>query len=187
MTTTLPQIHGDGFVLRAWRAEDLDSLVLHANDDWISRSVSDRFPFPYTRNDAEAFLAEPAKPPAIVLAIEIDGAVVGGVDVRPGSAELRIGGEIGYWLGRRHWGRGTMARVVTCWSEYLFAHYGFERLQAAVFSNNPASARVLEKSGFLREGILRRAVIKHGTILDLWMYAMLRPERTDVKQQARHD
>ncbi len=187
MTEAQPRIRGDGFMLRPWQADDLDSLILHANDEWVSRTVSDRFPFPYTSKDAEAFLAEPTKPPAIVLAIDIDGAAVGGIDVRPGAAELRIGAEIGYWLARHHWGRGIMSRVVTSWCEYLFSHYGFERLQATIFSNNPASARVLEKSGFAREGILRRAVIKDGAILDLWMYAMLRPERSDVNQKARHD
>ncbi len=187
MIAALPRIEGDGFVLRPWRAEDLASLVLHANDEPVSRSVSDRFPFPYTMADAEAFLAEPARPPMIVLAIEVDGVAVGGIDVRPGAAELRIGGEIGYWLGRRYWGCGIMSRVVTCWCAYLFSHYGYERLQATVFSNNPASARVLGKSGFQREGILRRAVIKGGRVLDLWMYAMLRPEPPDRTQLASHD
>lgn len=181
-----PRIHGDGFLLRPWRAEDLESLISHANDEKVSRCVSDRFPFPYSRADAEVFLVEPVKSPSIVLAIEIDGEAVGGIDVRPGTAELRIGAEIGFWLASRYWGQGRMTRIVTCWCEYLFSHFGFERLQATAFSNNPASARVLEKSGFTREGILQRAVIKGGTILDLAMYAMLRPEPTDRKQPARH-
>ena len=173
---TLPRIQGEGFVLRPWQAEDLESLVLHANDEQVSRTVSDRFPFPYTTSDAELFLRQPDKPPAIVLAIEIDGAAVGGIDVRPGVAELRIGAEIGYWLARPYWGRGNMSRIVTHWCRYLFVEHGFERLQATVFSNNPASARVLEKCGFQREGSLRHAVIKNGHILDLWMYAMLRTD-----------
>lgn len=187
MTAALPRIEGDGFVLRPWQAEDLESLVLHANDESISRSVSDRFPFPYSKRDAEAFLAEPATPPTIVLAVEIDGAAVGGIDVRPGAAELRIGAEIGYWLSRQYWGCGIMSRVVTCWCAYLFSHYGFERLQATVFSNNRASARVLEKSGFQREGIMRRAVIKRGDVLDLHMYAMLRSLPPNLNQNVRHD
>ncbi len=67
-------LQGDGFVLRPWRADDLQALVRHANDDQVSRGVSDRFPFPYTRQDGEQFLAgkvidlhDP------VFAIEIDG------------------------------------------------------------------------------------------------------------------
>src|SRR3546814_8246932 len=44
--------------LRAWRADDLDSLLLHADDEQVSRGTSDRFPFPYTRADGEARSAE---------------------------------------------------------------------------------------------------------------------------------
>lgn len=187
MTIALPRIEGDGFVLRPWQVEDLESLVLHANDESISRSVSDRFPFPYTKADAEAFLSTPAIPPTIVLAIEIDAVAVGGIDARPGAAELRIGAEIGYWLARQYWGCGIMSRVVSRWCGYLFSEHGFERLQAAVFSNNPASARVLEKCDFQREGIMRRAVVKRGVILDLCMYAMLRPEPSNLNQNLRHD
>src|SRR5690606_5883135 len=126
LMAALPRIESEGFVLRPWQAADLDSLVLHANDEAVSRTVSDRFPFPYTKQDAEEFLHEPAKPPAIVLAIEIDGVAVGGIDVRPGVAEFRVGAEIGYWLARRYWGSGIMSRAVACWCRYLFAEHGFE-------------------------------------------------------------
>ena len=51
---------------------------------------------------------------------------------------------------------------------------GLERVYAGVYSNNPSSMRVLEKAGFVREGVQRRAVIKRGEILDLVMYARLR-------------
>ena len=48
---------GDGTRLRPWRIDDLDALVRHADDERISRGTSDRFPFPYTRADGEAFLS----------------------------------------------------------------------------------------------------------------------------------
>jgi RimJ/RimL family protein N-acetyltransferase len=48
------------------------------------------------------------------------------------------------------------------------------RIFATVFSHNAASIRVLEKSGFAAEGILRRSAIKNGEILDQVMYAKVR-------------
>ena len=48
------------------------------------------------------------------------------------------------------------------------------RLEAIVFQWNPASARVLEKCGYVREGILRRSAIKDGQIIDRWVYALVR-------------
>ena len=169
-------VDGEGFLLRPWRIEDAAALVLHANDEAVSARLSDRFPFPYSADDAMRFLAQSVEPPALNLAIEIEGGAVGGIGLRPGKGELRIGAHFGYWLGRRFWGRGIMSRIVPVWSAHVFACFGFERLHTTVFANNPASARVLEKSGFVREGTLRRAAIKGSEVFDLWMYAMIRPE-----------
>ncbi|PPT27222.1 hypothetical protein XarbCFBP7614_13305 [Xanthomonas arboricola] len=49
-------LHGDGFVLRRWRQDDLDALLRHANDPLVPRGLSERFPHPYTRADGEAFM-----------------------------------------------------------------------------------------------------------------------------------
>lgn len=169
-------IRGEGFVLRPWRTIDAAALVLHANDEAVSARLSDRFPFPYTMVDATRFLEQTVEPPALNLAIEIEGAAVGGIGLRPGKGELRIGAHFGYWLGRRYWGQGIMSRIVPPWCEHVFANFGYERLHTTVFVNNPASARVLEKSGFVREGTLRRAAIKGSEVFDLWLYAMIRPD-----------
>jgi len=59
-------------------------------------------------------------------------------------------------------------------TRYAFAEFGLERLQATVFEWNPASARVLEKAGYVLEGRLRRFIIKDGRIGDAFMYALLR-------------
>src|SRR3546814_13781760 len=93
--------------LRAWRADDLDSLLLHADDEQVSRGTSDRFPFPYTRADGDAFLAGPVVDlDAPVFATEIDGTACGGIGVRPGRAERPPTPELGHWLRRARWGRG---------------------------------------------------------------------------------
>ncbi|MEG2942644.1 MAG: GNAT family N-acetyltransferase, partial [Thermomonas sp.] len=57
MPDPAPALQGQGFVLRPWRHADLASLVHHANDAAVSRGLRDRFPFPYTHADGEAFLA----------------------------------------------------------------------------------------------------------------------------------
>jgi len=48
------------------------------------------------------------------------------------------------------------------------------RVFATVYANNPASARVLEKCGFEREGVQKSAVVKRGELLDLFVYARVR-------------
>ena len=59
-------------------------------------------------------------------------------------------------------------------TRYAFPEFGLERIQATVFEWNPASARVLEKAGYVLEGRLRRFIIKDGRIGDAFMYALLR-------------
>lgn len=169
------RVVGDGFVLRPWRGEDLESLLLHANDERVPRGLSDRFPHPYTRADGEAFLrGEVVNLDDPVLAIEIDGQACGGIGAHPGKGERGHGAELGYWLGQRYWGRGLMSRIVAAYVPWVMQSLDLMRLQAVVVDNNPASARVLLKNGFQPEGTLRAAVHKPDGLHDLHLFARLR-------------
>lgn len=160
--------------VRPWRYSDLASLVHHANDPRVARTVRDHFPHPYTTADGERWLAHAiAAGQASNVAIEVDGHAVGGVGMIPGDDVHRIRAEVGYWLGHAYWGRGIMTCAVTAFSAHLLEERGFLRLEAPVFETNPASARVLEKSGYLLECRQRRAAIKEGRVIDILMYVRL--------------
>lgn len=170
------RIYGDGFVLRRWCAGDLDALLRHADDPMIVRGLSDRFPHPYTRADGEAFLAgRIVDLDAPVLAIEIDGEACGSIGVRHAAAGERAhSAELGYWLGRTHWNRGVMRRVVSVYVPWVMQALSLTRLQAAVLDINPASAQVLEANGFVEEGRLRHAIRKPDGLHDLRVFGLLR-------------
>jgi RimJ/RimL family protein N-acetyltransferase len=164
----------NGARLRPWRHTDLDSLVRHADDPRVARTVRDVFPSPYTRADGEGWLAHAAAQGRTTnLAIEVDGEAVGGIGMIPGEDVHRIRAEVGYWLGHAYWGRGIMTEAVRVYSDYLIEQRGFVRLEAPVFDTNPASARVLEKAGYTLESRQRRAAIKEGRIIDLLMYVRI--------------
>jgi len=57
---------------------------------------------------------------------------------------------------------------------YAFERLDLVRIHAGVFDYNPASARVLEKAGFVREGVLRKWALKDGAYVDAWAYARIR-------------
>jgi len=163
--------------IRPFRPEDAAAIVRHADDYEVWRRLRDRFPRPYTRRDAEEWIAFTAShDPPQHFAIEEAGALVGGIGLIPGTDVDRVSAEVGYWLGRTAWGRGLATRALEALTDYAFRAFDVTRLFATPFDDNPASIRVLEKAGWVLEGRLRSAVVKEGRVRDLLLYAATRPD-----------
>ena len=162
--------------LRPWRTGDEASLARYANNRNVSGNLKDRFPFPYTSADATEWIAHVAgQAPTCNFAIVVDGEAVGGTGIEVGDDVFRRSAEVGYWLAEPFWGRGIATEVLRALTEYAFATFDLIRLEAGVFSWNPASARVLEKAGYMLEGRMHRAVVKNGRVGDRLIYGLLRP------------
>lgn len=164
------------FALRPFRAGDEVDIRRHADNPNVSRNLLDRFPYPYTLEDARAWIETASARPEIYLAIVRRDRVVGGIEGRPGEDVFRECAEVGYWLGEEWWGRGVATAAVERIVGILFER-GFRKCWAGVFSSNPASARVLEKRGFRMEGTQQAHVVKNGAIHDLALYGLLRENR----------
>ncbi|MCA9772423.1 MAG: GNAT family N-acetyltransferase [Myxococcales bacterium] len=167
----------DGYEIRSFARGDGPALVRHASSRNVWRNLKDRFPHPYTDASAawwldQALHQNPETNFAVATARELAGGI--GVDL---LADVHSGvGEIGYWLGERHWGRGVMSAAVAVFVPWAFAHLDLRRIQAGVFEGNEASARLLVKAGFTLEGRMRAAVVKDGRVLDQLLYARLRDD-----------
>ncbi|MGQ9781166.1 MAG: GNAT family N-acetyltransferase [Nitrososphaeria archaeon] len=88
--------------------------------------------------------------------------------------------EIGFQIrseSERNKGYGTEA--VKLLIEYLFSTRDVKRIQAITDVGNRAAQRVLEKNGFTREGILRKALFRRGEFHDTYVYSILREEWTN--------
>lgn len=164
------------YKLRSWTPEDAPSLARHMNNIKIWNNLRDSLPHPYTEEDAKAFIRMNVahEGPAENLAIVIDGKAVGGIGFVKGNDVERIGAELGYWLGEPYWGGGIMTSAVKEAVEYAFRHLSVSRIFAGVFEHNTASMKVLEKAGFTKEGVLKKAAIKNEEIIDLHLYAILK-------------
>ena len=169
------RIEGEDFVLRPWRAVDADSLAFHANDAQVACWLDDRFPYPYTTDDAQAFLAHALSTEhEIIRAIERNGEACGCVGIRPGEGVARRTAEIGYWLGRAYWGEGIATAALRALIPHALRELELHRLQARVFDGNEASMRLLERCGFVHEAVLKHAAMKHGKLLGMHIYAITR-------------
>jgi RimJ/RimL family protein N-acetyltransferase len=164
-----------GLELRAWRRGDEDALCRHANSRAIWRNMTDLFPHPYTRDEADRWIGMLAERGiGHHFAIAIDDEPVGGCGAIPLAGMERYTANVGYWLGEAAWGRGLATAALAAMTAWLFEETRFERLQAFVYEWNPASMRVLEKNGYVREGWLRRSIVKDGHLIDRAVYARVR-------------
>ena len=103
------------------------------------------------------------------------GHVAGGIGYVLKTDVERVSAEVGYWLGHEYWGRGIATTAVRLLTRHAFERRPeLRRLYATPFGNNPGSARVLEKAGYVREAVLRQSVIKDCQVLDQVVYACLR-------------
>lgn len=161
--------------IRPWRLDDAELLAKHANNRKIWLGVRDLFPHPYTIRDAHEFLQRAiGEQPTTKFCIEVNGEAVGGMGIHLGEDVHRHAATLGYWLGEDLWQRGIMTEAVAAVTDFCFENLPLRRISAEVFSNNPASARVLEKAGFVFEGRLKNNVIKDGKFLDSLLYAKTR-------------
>jgi RimJ/RimL family protein N-acetyltransferase len=163
-------------VVREWEEADAAAVAEQANDRRVWLGLRDAFPHPYGIEDGQRFIAMArAMTPRTYFVIEVEGRVAGGIGYTLHSDVERIGAEVGYWLGHEFWGRGIATAALRLLTAHAFqANPELRRLWAVPYATNAASARVLEKAGYTREGTLRRSAIKDGQILDQWMYAIVR-------------
>ncbi len=146
---------GNGFILQdwsaAWRDGDQNRMVALADDYDIWFNLSDGFPRPYTRADAEAWVAlQSSSEPAEHFAICDAAGPIGGAGLITRKGDLSHSAEIGYWLGKPFWGRGIATAAAKALTAYGFETLGLIRIDARVRNGNAASVRVLEKVGYQR-------------------------------------
>ena len=165
-------LHGARCSVRKWRAADAASIVRHANNINVAKNLRDRFPHPYTRADAKAFLRRIVRNEAAMnFAIEVEGEAAGAIGFTIGADVERFSAEIGYWLGESLWGRGIVTEALVMVTAHAFGRFNLLRLFALPFADNAASVRVLEKAGYLKEGCLRASAVKYGQVRDQLLYS----------------
>ncbi len=166
----------DRCLLRPFTHADAPSLAHHAGNRNVWLNLRDIFPHPYSRADAESFIARVAdEAPRTTFAIDVGGEAVGSIGLILGTDIARRSAEIGYWLGEAFWGRGITSAAVSAVTTYAFRELELLRVFAVPFAHNAASARVLERADYQLEGTLRRSTVKSGEVLDQLLYAAVMP------------
>jgi RimJ/RimL family protein N-acetyltransferase len=165
------------FTLRRLKMSDKESLARNINNKTIARNLL-VIPYPYTAKDAKKFIhrtqkSQKKKPPEeIIFGIEIEGEVVGTVGIH--RIKKNHQAEIGYWIGKKYWGKGIMTEVVKMVTAYCHQKLKLRRIYAKVFIFNEASKKVLEKNGYQLEGIMKKEALKKGKYIDAYLLAKIK-------------
>jgi RimJ/RimL family protein N-acetyltransferase len=143
-------------VLRPIRAADAEAICRQIGDWEVMRWLSQP-PWPYSLQDAIDFIQSRSASSLTetTFAITQGEVLLGVVDLRmnPASRSQRgPGPNLGYWLGRRHWGNGYMTEAATALIAHAFAGEIGDTIYSGAFADNEASLRVQEKLGFVRDG-----------------------------------
>ncbi len=176
--SAIPTLETARLVLRPFRAEDAPTVQSLAGDPAVADTTLN-IPHPYEDGMAEAWIADHEwccrRGESIQWAITVreTEALVGACGLvlnrRFNHAEL------GYWIGAPYWGKGYATEAARALVTYAFEDLDLHKVHAHHFQRNPASGRVLEKAGFIHEGILREHARKGSGYEDLVCFGRLRP------------
>jgi len=164
------------FRLRSWHIDDLDYLVRYANNYEVARNLTDKFPYPYTKEDGRSFLkfASDTSLGHHIFAIAIEGKACGGIGLHPQTDIQSKNAELGYWLAEPFWGKGIITKAVKEVVYYGFKNIEIDRIFARPFGRNIASQKVLEKAGFTLEAKFEKTFFKFGQYEDELIYSIRR-------------
>jgi ribosomal-protein-serine acetyltransferase len=173
----LPVDLGDGGLLRKLRIEDLDEIwaLVDAERErlgpWMPWIESTR-----TIDDQRAWLEGVVRDEQNLdgAGIFVEGRYVGGVGIS--VDEFSVAGDIGYWIGTEHEGRGLVSRAVRALIDIGFRELGLHRIVIRAGVDNHRSRAIPERLGFTLECVARGAGRGSGGFHDLVVYGLLEDE-----------
>jgi ribosomal-protein-alanine N-acetyltransferase len=178
-------IETERLYLRPFAIDDIDDVFSYAQDPEWSLYLR-VLPRPYTRGDAERFIARQLLLDRVVhptWAIVRAGAVIGGINFRL-DFEHRSA-ELGYSVARQHWNNGFCTEAARAVIDHAFSlHPGLLRVHARADNQNRASQRVMAKVGMAKEGVLRLNRVERGEAFDEALFSILRSEWQDPPEEA---
>jgi RimJ/RimL family protein N-acetyltransferase len=179
MSLSTPTLHTARLRLRPFEDSDANALfALHSNayvlrywdaPPWSERLRAEQF-ITTCRQIAEAGTGTR-------LAVDrvSNGAFIGWCSLTRWNPDYSSA-SMGYCFDDATWGHGYATEAARALLQWAFDALGMNRVQAETDTRNAASARVLEKLGFVREGTLREDCVVNGEVSDSWVYGLIRKQ-----------
>ncbi len=179
MSLPAPTLHTARLQLRPFGDADADALfALHSNA--VVLQYWDAPPWNEPQR-AERFLttcreiAETGTGTRLAVDRVVDGRFIGWCGLTRWNPDYRSA-SLGFCFEEAAWGHGYASESARALLQWAFDTLDLNRVQAETDTRNAASAHVLEKLGFVREGMLREDCVVNGEISDSWVYGLIRRE-----------
>ncbi|KAL9232671.1 hypothetical protein vseg_007753 [Gypsophila vaccaria] len=157
-------------------ATDVDDFMVWASDDMVTKFCS--FDSYKSKEQAIEYINNIAMKHPYFKVICLSNKAIGTISVTLNVGNDKCRGELGYLLAREYWGRGIATWAVQAVLSTIFEEReGLERVEALVDVENVGSQKVLEKVGFVKEGVLRKFCIQKGKTRDMVMFSFLRENK----------
>jgi ribosomal-protein-alanine N-acetyltransferase len=172
-------IETERLILRPFSLDDAQELQRLINDRDIAATTLN-IPHPYEDGMAEEWIGRHQerfdKGEGVNFAIthREEGFFIGGIGL--GINKEHENAELGYWVGKPYWNNGYCTEAASAVVKYGFEVLGLNRIHATHMTRNPASGRVMQKTGMKHEGSLRQHMKKWGKFEDIESYGILRSE-----------
>lgn len=173
-----PTIDLDGARLRPLRMADADALHAYLRDPVVTELTS--YPVvsvPMVEAMIERSMSRWAagEPSRWGVALQHDDQLVGTCGFNEWS-QVHRWAELAFDLAQAHWGKGLMRQAVAAVLQWAYRQGQVNRVHAFVRVDNSRSERLLERSGFVREGCLRGYRVCRGQPHDFYIYGLLRSD-----------
>ena len=175
----LPVLETEDLILRRPALRDAKDIFRYASDPEVARYVL--WDVHRSVSESRHFVRElrgrlrSGLPSSWAVVLKETGTVIGTIGFVWYSTDNRSA-ELGYSFSREYWNRGYATQALKAVTDTVFRSLPLNRLEAQHDLRNPASGRVMQKSGYRQEGILRSRIMNKGEYADVALYAILRAD-----------
>ena len=177
MTANIPELSSGAITIRGIRPRDAKQLEheLMLNRAWLRKweaTTPQSFISFDTKASIRSLLNAARFGGALPFAIELDGELIGQLNVSGIVMGSLSSAQLGYWVSERAAGRGVTPTAVALATDYCFRRLNLHRMEICIRPENAASLRVVEKLGFRYEGLRRRYIHINGDWRDHFSFAL---------------
>lgn len=182
--TSQPTLETDRLILRPLNPADAPSIQERASAKAIADTTIS-IPHPYPDEEAEHYIErqlnawQAGHSVTFGIACKSQEEICGILEIRDIERD-HSQAELSFWIAAELWGQGCMSEALKPVIAFGFNQLSLNRLYAYHMLRNPGSGKVLQKNGFVQEGVLRQRVRKWGVFEDVVLWAMLRKDWFEI-------